>query len=91
MRLTQHAIQRMRQRQIPEEVIELALAEGKPLSRNQDRILLSAKRVDELRHDESIDLAVVARAARVAPIVCVLVRDILVTAFRPRRSINYVR
>ena len=85
---TRHARHRQRQRSIHPDVVELTLREGVPLSRNDDRLLLNRRRVQELRSEGEVDAHTLDRAEKAVPLVCVLVGENLVTAFRVNRSIN---
>ncbi|HOB72543.1 MAG TPA: hypothetical protein PKM18_12240 [bacterium] len=83
-----HAGMRRTQRNIPLEIIFLALDEGKMLKRNKDRIILNKKRVKELFKDEAYDREILLFAEKCAPIVVVSKEGEIITVFRPTKNLR---
>jgi len=81
-----HATERMFQRNIPLEIIFLALNEGKIIERNKDRIVLNKKRVNELFKDEVYEKKLLLSAEKCAPIVVVSKEGAIITVFRPKKT-----
>ena len=83
-----HAERRIMQRNIPKEIIFLALDEGKRLDRNKDRIILTKKRVKELFNDDFYSHNFLLKAEKCAPVVVVENGGEIATVFRPTRGVN---
>ncbi|MCK5691025.1 hypothetical protein KAI87_17210 [Myxococcota bacterium] len=86
--ISAHAATRARQRNIHPDLIPLVVDEGRPLSRNEDRLLLNRRDIRRLKQDKKIDPRLLQRAEKSVPLVCVLVGNTVRTIFRPTKNIN---
>lgn len=89
---TQHAQQRIQQRHLDPQVIDLVLKYGTALSENQDRLLLHQEDLPHIhKYEETLSDKVYSRAEKQLPLVCVCKEGRIVTVFRPYKRINKKR
>lgn len=88
MKKTNHVRNRMRHRNIHESVLDLLLSEGVPLTENPDRLLLTTRHLKALIVEGLIDRRLAQRAEKSLPLVGVVKGNMVITVFRPTRTIN---
>lgn len=83
-----HAVERARQRGIPDDVAHLAMMEGDRLPHHQDRFLLTEDMFPEIEACGLYPKELLKKARKVVPIVVVFQDDTIITAFRPTERID---
>lgn len=86
--MTDHARNRIRQRKISYDVVQLVLDEGRALTQNSNRLLLTRKHLRILKTRGQVDERIFQRAEKALPLVAVVHHGELVTVFRPTRRID---
>lgn len=89
MEYTRHAKERTWKRCLPQDVLELAYAEGMALCHSMNRYLLTRSQVHSLQKDNIYPPALLQKAEKTAPVAVVVVNNRVITAFRPTRRINF--
>ncbi len=84
MKMTRHAVERMRERGIPERLLQLTLCAGSRQEGRPDRLILTRNALRALCDEGRFALEEYQLAEGLLPVVCVVVGDWVVTVWRPR-------